>query len=199
MAVHGKAGAFSQEAKVYLISDFNRELGHNALQWVNHGYGAISAELQAIATALSSDTTKHGPTIEKPAAALTIGPSHTYYTNDALRLVNKGKDGGLTPTALSNAITAALGTVLPPANTTAPLVSGTGTVGQTLTCTQGIWTLSPTAYAYQWLRSGAKITGAEASTHVLITSDSGHNISCRVTASTTAGSTSADSNAVACA
>jgi hypothetical protein len=183
----------------YLIADFNRELAHQALQWVNHRYATISAELQAIATALSSDSTKHGPTIEKPPAALTIGPSQTYYTNDVLRLVNKGKDGDLTPTAMSNAITAALSTVLPPANTTAPAVSGTGTVGQTLTCTMGTWTLSPTAYAYQWLRSGAKITGAEAPTHVLITSDSGHNISCRVTASTAAGSTPADSNAIACA
>jgi hypothetical protein len=184
---------------MYLINDFNREIAHNALQWVNHGYPAISAELTAIATALSSDTTKHGPTIEKPPAALTIGPSQTYYTNDVLRLVNKGKDGGLTPTALSNAITAALGTVLPPANTTAPLVTGTGTVGQTLSCTMGVWTLSPTAYAYQWLRGGAKISGAEASSYKLIAADSGHNISCRVTASTAAGSASADSNAIACA
>jgi hypothetical protein len=184
---------------MYLITDFTREINKIALQWVNHQYSTISAELQAIATALSSDTGKHSAMIETPPAALKVGPSQTYFTNEANIIVNKGKGANLTPTAMSNAITAALGTQLPPANTTAPLVTGTGSVGQTLSCTMGNWTLSPTSYAYQWLRGGAKITGAEASSYKLVAADSGHSISCRVTAFTAGGSASADSNVIACA
>lgn len=184
---------------MYLAQDFNRDITKTVYQWVNHNYATISAELQAIATALSSDSTKHGPTIEKPPAALQIGPAQTYFTNDALRIVNKGKDGDLSTTTMSNAITTLLGTVLPPANTTAPAVSGTGTVGSTLTCTTGIWTLSPTSYSYQWERGGAKITGAVSSVYKLVSADSGHNIGCVVTGYTPGGSASAASNVIACA
>ena len=183
----------------YLIADFNRDIAHNTLIHVNKRYANISTELQAIATALSSDTTKHGATIEKPPAALTIGPAQTYFTNDMLRYVDRGKAGNLTPTALSNAITTALGTILPPANTTPPAVSGTGTVGSTLTSTVGIWTLSPTSYTYQWERNGAKITGAVASTYKLVAADSTHAIGCVVTGYTPGGSASAASNTIACA
>ncbi len=183
----------------YLIADFNRDIATHARQWVFGRYAAISTELQAIATALSSDTTKHGPTIEKPAAALTIGRTQTYFTNDVLRVVNKGKEGNLTPTAMSNAITTALGIVLPPTNTTPPAVTGTGTVGSTLTSTVGIWTLSPTSYTYQWERNGAKIAGAVASTYKLVAADSTHAIGCVVTGYTPGGSASAASNTIACA
>jgi hypothetical protein len=184
---------------VYLIADFNREVTLIARQWVNHKYAAISAELQAIATALSSDTTKHSGTIEKPPAALLVGAKQTPFTNDALHIVNKGKAGDLGNTAMSNAITTLLGKVLPPVNTTAPAVSGTGTVGNVLTCTSGIWTLSPTSYKYQWTRSGLNIYDAITSTHTLVAADSGHNIGCRVTALTAGGQASAASNVIACA
>ena len=183
----------------YLIADFNRDIAHNTLIHVNRRYPSINAELTAIATALSSDTSKHGATIEKPPAALTIGLAQTYFTNDILRYVDRGKAGNLTPTALSNAITTLQGTVLPPTNTTPPAVSGTGTVGSTLTSTVGIWTLSPTSYSYQWERNGAKIAGAVASTYKLVAADSTHAIGCVVTGYTPGGSASAASNTIACA
>jgi hypothetical protein len=84
-----------------------------------------------------------------------------------------------------------------PLNTTAPVVTGTGTVGQTLSCTQGVWTNSPTGYAYQWLRNGTNIAGATAATRVLAAVDAGTNVSCRVTATNAGGSTPAVSNAIA--
>jgi hypothetical protein len=184
---------------MYLIADFNREVILATHKSVNRRYAPISAELQAIATALSGDVTKHSGTIEKPPAALLIGASQTPFTNDILHIVDRGKAGDLGNTAMSNAITALLGTQLPPVNTSAPAVSGTGTVGNVLTCTTGIWTLSPTSYAYQWMRGGVNIYDAVASTYKLVAADSGHNIACMVTAFTAGGSASAASNAIACA
>jgi hypothetical protein len=184
---------------MYLINNFNQQMTLTVKQWVGKKYPTISAELQAIATGLTTDTTTHSRAVEKAPAALAIGAAQTAFTNGALHIVDKGKAGNLTNTAMSNAITALLGAALPPANTTAPAVTGTGAVGNTLSCTTGIWTLSPTSYAYQWMRNGADIIGATASTYKLVAADSTHSIACMVTAFTAGGSASVASNAVACA
>ena|SRR6516225_2370819 len=84
-----------------------------------------------------------------------------------------------------------------PINTTAPLVTGTATVGSTLTSTTGTWSNAPTGYTYQWLRSGTPIAGATAATYVLAAADHGMSVSCNVTASNAAGSGFAASNALA--
>jgi hypothetical protein len=182
----------------FQVSDFSGQVLLNTK--IHHFYPNRATELNAIASALSSDATTHDTTISTAPAGLQPGnPANSHFTNDILLVVNAGKGGNLTNTQMSNAITAGLANEIPPVNTTAPAVTGVGAVGNTLSVTNGNWTYVPTSYAYQWLRNGANIAGATASTYVLQAADSGTNVSCQVTATNPAGSTVANSNAIACA
>jgi len=60
-----------------------------------------------------------------------------------------------------------------------PRVSGTPTVGATLTATPGSYSLPGVSVAYQWLRDGAAIAGAAGSTYVLTQADAGTRVSVR--------------------
>jgi hypothetical protein len=88
-----------------------------------------------------------------------------------------------------------------PANSVLPAITGTKTVGQTLTCSTGTWSKSP-SYSYQWLRNGVPIIGATASTRLLSVDDSGKLMSCTVKATksgVSAVATSAQTTAIAAA
>jgi hypothetical protein len=182
----------------YQVADFQSQIALTAM--IHHFYANRATELNAIATALNTDTITHDTTLKDAPTGLKPGHRlNTRFTNDILLVVNAGRAGNLTPLQMSNAITAELSKVLPPVNTTAPAVTGTATVGSTLSCTMGNWSYAPTSYAYQWLHNGANIAGATNPTRVLIAADSGTNVSCRVTATNPAGSTPATSNAIAVA
>jgi hypothetical protein len=85
----------------------------------------------------------------------------------------------------------------PPVNTVAPAISGTAQEGQTVTCSTGTWTGTPTiTYAYQWKRNGSNIGSATNSTYLLVSADVGQSITCQVTATNGAGSASANSNTI---
>jgi len=88
-----------------------------------------------------------------------------------------------------------------PVNTVAPVVTGTTTVGQTLTTTDGTWTGAPApTFTYQWFRSpSTSISGATSSTYVLVAGDVGFGIFCRVRATNTIAPSgvTADSNTTA--
>jgi hypothetical protein len=88
----------------YLPSDFTAEMTLVAKQWAK--YANLTAELQAIATALGADRTTHDGTIEAPPAALRIGAPQTSFTNDALLVVNKGKSGGVPNAQMATIINA---------------------------------------------------------------------------------------------
>ncbi|HEX8052110.1 MAG TPA: hypothetical protein VF517_03895 [Thermoleophilaceae bacterium] len=95
-------------------------------------------------------------------------------------------------------------TVVAPANTAAPVVTGTPTDGSTLSSTTGAWTGTPTiAFARQWRRcdaagaSCADIAGATGATYTLTSADIGATIRVRVTATNAGGSASASSTASA--
>lgn len=83
-----------------------------------------------------------------------------------------------------------------PVNTVAPAISGTATQGQTVTCSQGTWTNSPTSFAYAWSRDGSPIAGATSATYVIQAADVAHNLTCTVTATNAGGSGTATSAAV---
>jgi hypothetical protein len=84
-----------------------------------------------------------------------------------------------------------------PVNTVAPAITGTAQEGQTLTCSTGTWTGTPTiAYSYQWKRNGSNIGSATNSTYLLVSADVGQSIKCTVTATNFVGSATADSNTV---
>jgi len=92
-----------------------------------------------------------------------------------------------------------------PSGTGAPAISGGSTVGSALSCSQGNWASdllgsflywAPRSFGYQWLRNGAAIIGATASSY---TARDAGSYSCRVTATNQAGSTSQTSAAHAVA
>lgn len=71
----------------------------------------------------------------------------------------------------------------------APTISGTQTVGQTLTCNPGIWAgLNPLTFTFQWLRDAATAIGTNQATYVLVAGDSTHTVKCQVTVSNALGS-----------
>lgn len=82
-----------------------------------------------------------------------------------------------------------------PSNSVAPAITGTAQEGQTLTCSTGTWSGSPT-YTYQWKRNGNNIGGATSSTYLVALADVGQNILCTVTATNFVGSANANSNTV---
>ncbi|MBD0282193.1 MAG: DNRLRE domain-containing protein [Thermoleophilaceae bacterium] len=88
----------------------------------------------------------------------------------------------------------------PPANTSAPTVSGTPQVGQVLTAAPGSWSgTEPISYSYQWERcdsTGASCTGiagATATTYAIVSADLGSTLRVSVTASNASGSALASS------
>jgi uncharacterized repeat protein (TIGR01451 family) len=104
-------------------------------------------------------------------------------------------------TPASSAATAAI--VLPPAppaNTTLPTISGTTTVGQTLTAAAGAWSGVPApTLTHQWLRCDTgggncvAIAGSVASTYQLASADQSHTIRVAVTGTNASGNSSASS------
>ena len=83
-----------------------------------------------------------------------------------------------------------------PTNSVAPAISGTKSVGQTLTSSTGTWSGTPTSYAYQWKRADTSsgsytdISGANTSTYVLTSDDVSKFIKVGVIATNAAGSSS---------
>ncbi|MFC5359329.1 beta strand repeat-containing protein, partial [Azospirillum himalayense] len=126
--------------------------------------------------------------------------SYTLTTSDAhkyLRVVVTANDGkGGTPTATS-AYTAILNSA--PVNSAAPNVTGTATVGNALTTTNGSWSDADgdgRSYSYQWYRAddsngtnAASISGATSSSYTLTTSDAHKYLRVVVTANDGKGGT----------
>lgn len=94
-------------------------------------------------------------------------------------LVTAQLDGRVTTTAASAATDAVLAGILPGA----VMVSGSATVGSTLTGSTTAWDPANTALAYQWLRGGEVIIAATQATYTVTSADVGYRLSLRVTGS----------------
>ena len=115
---------------------------------------------------------------------------------------NKGFRRSLISTVAGALIALAGATVAmaaPPTNSTAPTITGTPKVGETLTAQNGTWTNSPTSFQYQWQRCGGAgancvaISGAVQKTYLLTQADSNRTIRVQVLAVNADGSNTARS------
>ena len=85
----------------------------------------------------------------------------------------------------------------PPRATAVPVISGTATVGQTLSSTSGTWPSTASGYSYQWQESAdagttwTNISGAVASTYTLVAGDTGYAIRVQVSLTNTTGTSAA--------
>jgi Carboxypeptidase regulatory-like domain len=120
-----------------------------------------------------------------------------YYHGQPSR--KKGEAVPVTAGSSTGAINESLREAFPaaPVSTTAPALTGTPVVGQTLSCSQGSWSHEPIYLTYQWTRNGTVIAGQTGTTYTLQTADLGHSITCSVTAGNGAGAATAMSNTVA--
>lgn len=71
-----------------------------------------------------------------------------------------------------------------------PDVTGSATVGATLSTDGGTWANNRTSFAYQWTRNGVNIPGATLSSYTTVTADIGTSVTVVVTAINAYGSTS---------
>lgn len=83
-----------------------------------------------------------------------------------------------------------------PANTIAPALTGTATVGSVLSVDDGTWTGNPlpTSFTYRWFADGLMIAGAKEATYTLTADEVGSVITAMVYTTTIAGGGAAESN-----
>ena len=132
-----------------------------------------------------------GPT---PQWTYTITSSDTGYTI-AVVVTATNSAGSASQASSSTGIVGGSGSA--PANTAAPVISGSAQQGQTLAATTGTWTNSPTSYTYQWQDCNSSGTGCvniagptPQWTYTITSSDTGYTIAVVVTATNSAGSAS---------
>ena len=121
--------------------------------------------------------------------------SYTVTSGDVgfrLRIRVTAVNGDGQATTASNA-TAVVVTQAGPPNTAPPTITGSTTVGSTLTANQGTWTGTSVTFAYQWRgcdAAGANcsdITGATSTTYVVTSGDAGKTLRVAVTGTDSTG------------
>src|SRR5207245_2091353 len=126
------------------------------------------------------------------AAAQTYVPTSSD-VGHTIEVKETASNGGGPGEPATSAPTATVAATPVPVNSAPPTITGTDQQGRTLTEVHGTWTNEPTSFAYQWLLcegSGAnckEITGAAAQTYVPTSSDVGHTIEVKETASNGGG------------
>ena len=79
--------------------------------------------------------------------------------------------------------------IVPPVLALAPVLAGTGRVGEPVTVSAGSWSGVPTpSTSVAWLRDGTAIAGATGTSYTPVAADDGKSLSARVTATNVGGS-----------
>lgn len=106
-------------------------------------------------------------------------PTYQLTKNDAAKKITvrvTGKKSGYLPVTKSSAVK----TVPKVMQAATPKISGSATIGSTLTAVAGKWT-SGTKLSYQWYRSGTKIPGATRARFALGAADAGRTLAVKIT------------------
>lgn len=80
-----------------------------------------------------------------------------------------------------------------PANTVAPVISGTAQEDQILISTTGTWSNDPVSFTFQWQRNTSNISGAINSNYTVVAADVGSTLRCVITATNVVSAVSANS------
>jgi hypothetical protein len=127
-----------------------------------------------------------------PSATASTYKLTTSDTAKAITVTVTATKAGVAPlSATSAAVT--IGKALTKSPT--PKISGTPTVGSTLTATAGTWSPSKVTLKYQWNRNGTAIPAATASKYALVAADAGTSVTVTVTGSKTGYVTTARTSA----
>jgi hypothetical protein len=108
-----------------------------------------------------------------------------------VQVTAKNADGQATENSTTTSVVSSRSA---PTNTAKPTVSGTATVGEELSASNGTWTGGVTSYTYQWQRctstsACSDVAGATARTYGVRTADAGDTLRVAVTAHNASGST----------
>lgn len=118
-----------------------------------------------------------------------VGSTYTIKSTDishgircTVTALNSSGSSAVTSTPTLSVV-AATSTLLAPASSTNPVISGTSAVGSPLSVERGVWAGNPTpTFAYQWLRNSVEIQGEGAQIYRPTAADSNNSISCKVVA-----------------
>jgi hypothetical protein len=162
----------------------------------------ITGTFADIGAKVAADTKTTQPiALMTPAKGLMPSEAKNDLERELLILVNKGRadPGAAVMGDILQELSGEDGggeDLLPPLNTDRPEITGGTAVGDTLTCSTGLWSYAPTRYDYAWRHVASSEIGLNAPTLPLYEGDVGKQITCRVTAFNAAGSSYADAEAV---
>lgn len=167
------------ETEICETGNWTRSPTSYEFQWLRNGVaitGASSGQVSSTAFDYTLSAEDEGKAIQCEVTATNVGGSAA-----------AASEGGEAAAVVAAAVVAT-----PPQASSVPTLSGTASVGETLTCSEGAWENSPTSYEFQWLRDGVAISGATVSTYTLkAPADEGKSIQCEVAAVNAEGATSA--------